>query len=115
MLSDEEKSTMLLEERYATVRSQVRDAYEKCRCMFISVNSNKNEVKRLETSKNFFNKRKVQKNIDDILKQTDDMNQMLADLREYLKPLEREMRELESKLGDRAKYLYGRDDHWWVR
>ena len=114
-MTDEEKQRMLLEERYATVRVQVRDAYDKCRFMQISRASNDNSIKLLEDKKHFFNRKKIQKNIDEILLENDNIDTMLEEIREYLEPLAKEMEELEAELGDRASIYYGRDDEWWIR
>lgn len=114
-MTDKEKQKMLLEERYATVRVQVRDAYEKCQIMLLHKQENETSLKQLENKKHFFNKKKVQKSIDEIIEDNQDNETKIAEIKEYLQGLSDEMTSLEKQLGDRAEIYYGRDPEWWVR
>ena len=114
-MTDEEKRMMLLEERYATVRSLVRDAYEKCQIAAQTRQWNADNIKRLENKRNIFNKKKTDQTIDEILVADEDLETMMAKIRDYLEVLEEELESLERVLGKKAEDYYGRDDEWWVR
>lgn len=114
-MTDEEKRKMLLEERYATIRVQVRDAYEKCMYMWNCKQTNDESIKLLESKKTRFNKKKVQRSIDEIVLENSNLEIKVAELRDYLEPLAEEMEQLEAELGEKAKVYYGRDEGWWIR
>ena len=114
-MTEEEKRRMLLEERYATVRVQVRQAYDKCRFMQAYKRTNDNSIKLLESKKNRFNHKKVQRSIDEILEDNVNVDVMIKELKEYLKPLAEEMEQLEAELGTKADLYYGREEGWWKR
>ena len=115
MVSEEQKQKWLLEERYAAVRTEVRDAYEKCMIAARMLQYNSNEIKKLEDKRNMFTAKKIDKSIDEILSSNQDLDITISELRECLSKLSAEMEDLEKKLGLRAECLYGRDPGWWIR
>ena len=114
IMTDEQKEMILAEERYATIRVEVRDAYDKCRYMMTLKQSNDSTIKSLEDKKNWLTKKKIQKSIDEIVAENTDIETKMNDLREYLKPLAEEMKVLEEKLGYKAEEYYGNEDGWWM-
>lgn len=114
-MDEQTRQQMLTEERYATVRSQVRDIYDEYRGMLCQKNSNNAKIKELENKQNMFNKNRIQKNIDAMQYENQNLDDDIAHLKDRLQPLADEMAELEEKLGTRAEYLYGKDPEWWIR
>ena len=114
-MTDAERQKFLLQERYVTVRSLVRDAYEKCQTMKMSIDKNDVSIKKLEDKKTIFNKRKIQKSIDKILEENSTIEVKRAELIEFLRPYAEELDKLEEQLGEDADKHYSREDNWWIR
>jgi len=112
---DSNIQTMMLEERYATLRVGVRDIYQESNVKMCTKRMNIREIDELRQKMRFYNKKKIQHEIDLLKKENDDIDAFLHDLSDRLAPLSKEMEEIESKIGDRLKMLYGKDFHWWVR
>ena len=112
---DQNVMAMLLEERYATLRVEVRDIYEECDAKALVKQSNIETIEGLQRRVNFFNKKKVQYQIDLLKQENDEIEAFIASIGDKLSPLADEMEDIESKIGDRLSLLYGKDYHWWVR
>ena len=113
-MTEEDKEKMLLEERYATLRTEVRDKNEEYRIL---------QSERLECEAertclcvkrhwySVFTDRKIRK----LSKKIDSLDDQLFELMKSLEPLSIELDEVEGKLGVRASELYGREGSWWIR
>ena len=115
MAVDSSIQTMVLEEQYATLRVEVRDIYQESSIKLCTKQMNIHEIAKLRQKIRFYNKKKIQHEIDLLEKENNDIDVSLQDLSDRLTPLSEEMEEIESKIGDRLKMLYGKDFHWWVR
>lgn len=115
-MTEQEKSEMLLEERYATLRSKVRDIYQECHIRSFAKKVNTDRLDVLRSKKTtFFNRKKVQLEIDSLEQENSDIDVFLGQLEDMLVPLASEMEDIEGKIGDRLCSLYGKDYNWWVR
>lgn len=114
-MTDQEKEQMLLEERYATIRSQVRDDYISYNVWKRERANNSQYIEELSHKKNIFNFISINKQIKEALKWNEELDRKIQEIEDKLQPYDDEMKEIESKLGSRLEALYGREQGWWIK
>ena len=117
-MTEQEQKIALLEERYATLRVEVRDKYENCQYLKQNIADSMYRIDVLKSAMQnvwFFKRFKMQKEINELCKSVE-LDQLALDIIESeLKPISEEMEEIELQIQPRLELLYGKDQGWWIR
>lgn len=129
-MTEEQKKQALLEERYAYLRSEVRQSYDVFRFATEQLTFNNNQIQKLEAEeenivakKRWFNAGKTLAALDANLQEQSIRKERVTQLqigmetlRNYVELLAEEINELAGIIGvERVEELYGTEGEWWKR
>ncbi len=113
-MTEEDKKLMLLQEEYADVRTQVRDAYEQCQAINLQIQLDNVRLAKIRAGIFLTDNADHPIAAEKFISRIQENEQLLATIKNSLPYLSKKMEELEDKLGDKNE-LWGRDDKWWIR
>lgn len=129
-MTEEQKKQALLEERYAYLRSEVRQSYDVFRFATEQLTFNNSQIEKLEAEeeniiakKRWYNIGKTFTALDTNLQEQSVRKERVTQLqismealRNYVELLAEEIDELAETIGvERVKEMYGTEGEWWKR